>query len=138
MNGLVDSWLHCWCLWVGAQVSVLGDHYSETFQFLERIYIEFSFFKFNFICFHWRLITLQYCIGSATHQHESTRCILNFPVSIALPPLCLVLPNSELLCVHFLLRKKESPISCYKRIEVFGRMRLLTSSMSRLSTKSCV
>lgn len=63
--------------------------------------------------------------------------ILNFPVSIALPPLCLVFPNSELLCVHFLLRKKESPISCYRRIEVFSRMRLFTSFMSRLSTKSC-
>ena len=48
--------------------------------------------------------------------------ILNFPVSIPLPPLRLVFPNSELLCVHFLLRKKESPISCYRRIEIFGRM----------------
>ena len=32
----------------------------------------FFFFNFKFIYFNWRLITLQYCIGSATHQHEST------------------------------------------------------------------
>ena len=30
-----------------------------------------SFFKFKFIYFTWRLITLQYCIGFAIHQHES-------------------------------------------------------------------
>ena len=27
-----------------------------------------SFFKFKFIYFNWRLITLQYCIGFAIHQ----------------------------------------------------------------------
>ena len=32
-----------------------------------------SFFKkYKFIYFNWRLITLQYCIGFAIHQHEST------------------------------------------------------------------
>ena len=30
-----------------------------------------SFFKYKFIYFNWRLITLQYCIGFAIHQHES-------------------------------------------------------------------
>ena len=33
---------------------------------------EDSFFKCKFIYFNWRLITLQYCIGFAIHQHEST------------------------------------------------------------------
>ena len=32
----------------------------------------FYFFKFKFIYFNWRLITLQYWIGFAIHQHEST------------------------------------------------------------------
>ena len=27
--------------------------------------------KYKFIYFNWRLITLQYCIGFAIHQHES-------------------------------------------------------------------
>ena len=31
------------------------------------------FLKYKFIYFNWRLITLQYCIGFAIHQHESTR-----------------------------------------------------------------
>ena len=30
-----------------------------------------SFFKFKFIYFNWRVITLQYCIGFTIHQHES-------------------------------------------------------------------
>ena len=30
------------------------------------------FFKYKFIYFNWQLITLQYCIGSAIHQHVST------------------------------------------------------------------
>ena len=30
-----------------------------------------NFFKFKFIYFNWRLISLQYCIGFAIYQHES-------------------------------------------------------------------
>ena len=33
--------------------------------------VKVLFFSFKFIYLNWRLITLQYCIGSATHQHES-------------------------------------------------------------------
>ena len=32
----------------------------------------FIIFKFKFIYFNWKLVTLQYCIGFAIHQHEST------------------------------------------------------------------
>ena len=32
-----------------------------------------AFLKYKFIYFNWRPITLQYCIGFAIHQHESTR-----------------------------------------------------------------
>ena len=38
------------------------------------------FFKFKFIYFNWRLITLQYCIGFAIHQHKSAMGVHVLPI----------------------------------------------------------
>ena len=48
--------------------------------------IKIKFFKFKFIYFNWRLIILQYCIGSATHQHESATGAHMSPSRTPLPP----------------------------------------------------
>ena len=67
------------------------------------------FFKYKFIYFNWRLIILQYCIGFAIHQHESTTGIYAFPIMNPLPPPSSYHPSGLSLCTGF-----ECPVSCIK------------------------
>ena len=75
------------CLMIGMLNLCCGTKYFSP---------QFLFFKYKFIYFNWRLITLQYCIGFAIHQHESATGIRVFPIPN--PPLS-TLPISYLWVV---------------------------------------
>ena len=67
----------------------------------------YSFLKYKFIYFNWRLITLQYCIGFAIQWHESTTGVHVFLI-LNPPPTSLPTPSLG----SFQCTSPKHPVSC--------------------------
>ena len=87
------------------------------------------FLKYKFIYFNWMLITLQYCIGFAIHQHESAASMHVFPI-LNPPPSSLPVPSLWVIPVHHWLSTNKCVWGTHTLRVFSGTGALLTKNLS--------
>ena len=91
--------INSFCSYHLLNVLFIRRHNNLTHLKCNSLLRDILFFKYKFIYFNWRLITLQYCIGPVTHQHEFTMGIHVFPIPNP-PHYTIPVPSLWVVAVH--------------------------------------